>query len=824
MLKTIQAGFISLVVVTGPVLAQSQGTCTTQDLASAVDRYAAEPFGARSWRVLQGLGDPMIDPAPADADTWVLQDRWKSLTATIMPDAPGLSDISWNCRIGYPLSVLEKRVGSLGKDHPYVRQWFQAQEQVLKACSSEEGGAALPPPLDVDPAYINLQRMDRAYQEASIAFYRDPARGLVLFRAIAESTSPHRAAARYNIANLLAHAKQPDAARQEAEAILADPTLSSVHGITRELLGFIANQEDTATGWAQLIDSDIATLSKPAAEILANRDLARQYATALYDIDFVGVRTKEGTWWLDGALPENATISKALVDASRRYPMALWMIAGQSANQKYQLAPWSLIGSGWQARMDDYISRALALEPAGRLIAGPAREMMLALAARPDQASRSALWSEAVSAMGTTEESCGESPETAAAGLLLSQAVRVSVMAGDIDEAIAALQTVPFKTARAYSMGAVFPFIQYLAGQGDVAGARKVRDALVTPEFLDGFGGDSASIDRDRFSALLGLIAEDEGKWKAAVRLSSDPASDILFNFLPVKTLWELAADQSFDSRQRALFSRAAWTRDYALVRKVDGTKLESYLDLNPDIKALAEDVKSDYPGISPRNQRLLTILRAPPHNILVAMPGPWMSESIKPENFTEVDGWNPNDRNWWCPFEPDRQLAALRQQADFALGSPYGKAYVQRRLGEYYDPALEIQSAEKRDLLLTHHPMVKAVDWKEIRALSRMPQAPQRLSEAALSWARKSDGKDGAPEALALAVRTTRYGCNWHGSHEAYSRPAQQLLASRFYGTPWQQQTPYWFGCRRTEWNKDFTEKVTVCTPKTWPKQEPLK
>ena len=33
--------------------------------------------------------------------------------------------------------------------------------------------------------------------------------------------------------------------------------------------------------------------------------------------------------------------------------------------------------------------------------------------------------------------------------------------------------------------------------------------------------------------------------------------------------------------------------------------------------------------------------------------------------------------------------------------------------------------------------------------------------------------------EALALAVRTTRYGCNWHGGHKAYSQPAQQLLAT---------------------------------------------
>jgi hypothetical protein len=72
--------------------------------------------------------------------------------------------------------------------------------------------------------------------------------------------------------------------------------------------------------------------------------------------------------------------------------------------------------------------------------------------------------------------------------------------------------------------------------------------------------------------------------------------------------------------------------------------------------------------------------------------------------------------------------------------------------------------------------------------------------------------------------VRTTRYGCSWHGGHGAYSKPAQQLLAAKFAGTPWQKQTPYWFDCRRTEWTKDFSEKVTTCEPMTWPKQAPLR
>jgi hypothetical protein len=307
---------------------------------------------------------------------------------------------------------------------------------------------------------------------------------------------------------------------------------------------------------------------------------------------------------------------------------------------------------------------------------------------------------------------------------------------------------------------------------------------------------------------------------------NSDPAADITFNFLPVKTLWALSADESFSQQQRALFARAAWTRDYGLVRRVDGDKIEAMHALNPEIKAIADKVKADYPEISPRNQRLLTILRSPPHNILVSRPGDWMNESIKPESFTEIDDWNPNDMNWWCPFEPDRQLGALRKQADDTAGMPDGNQFMPAALKDVYDPALRESLAAARDQVLKQHPMVKSVNWKEIQALTKMDQAPKRLSEAAVKWARNARGKDGggAAEALALAVRTTRYGCNWHGSHEKYSKAAQQMLVRKFEGTEWQKQTPYWFGCRRTEWNADFSEKVTVCEAKTWPKQAPLR
>jgi hypothetical protein len=820
MMKTFATSLLSLALLAGPGLAQT--ACEPAKLAAAVDRYAAEPFSALNWRVLQGLGDPMIEPAMAGADTWSLQERWRKLASEILPESRDLQNVSWNCRIGYPLSVLERRINALGSEHPYVKQWLLVQEQVMRACSSEQGEVTLPPPLEAEAAFANRQAMDRAYQEASIAFYRDKEKAIPMFRALAESNSQHRAAARYNVANLLANAKQPEAARKEADGILADPSLSSVHAITRELLGYIANQEDTAEGWTRLIDAAIATLETPADKILGSEDLKRSYAAALTDIDFIGVRQKDGDWWITGTLPEDPTISKSLVDASRQHPMALWMMAGQSANERFMLAPWSLIGEKWQAHMADYVGRVLAVQPSGSQINGLPLDMLTALAARPEDAARTELWVKARAAMDAAEKSCGEAPETAAAGFLLSHAVRISAQAGMFEEALAGLQAVPFKSARAYSMGALHGLAQYLVAQGKVEDARKLRDLLITPEMLNGLSTDEVSVDRNQFAALLALAAEDEGRWKEAVLKSSDPASDVMFNFLPAKTLWALSADEAFSARDRALFARAAWTREYGLVRRVDGDKLAALHELNPEIKAIWEKVKADYPEITPRNQRLLTILRSPAHNILVAMPGGWSPESIKPESFTGIDGWNPNDKNWWCPFEPDRQLLALRAQADTALGMPEN-GDLKRGLADVYDPELRAALDENRDRVLKAHPMIKAANWKELRALTQMDQAPKRLTEAAVRWARNSRGQDGAAEALALAVKTTRYGCSWHGGHEKYSKAAQQMLVRKFEATSWQKETPYWFGCRRTEWNADMSEKVTSCEPKSWPKQAPL-
>ena len=244
-----------------------------------VDTYASNPFSARTWRVLNGLGDPMIEPSYSGSDTWQNQDAWKKLVAAVLPPGQAVQEVGYDCRIGYPLQVLKSRIATLGKDNPYVQQWLKVQGKVLQVCSNPDTmDTALPEPTEADPAHPTMQAEDRAYQEASIAFYKDKPKAIELFRAIAATDSPHKAAARYNIANLMANSKDVAAARAEANAILADPSLASVHDITQELLGYIANLEDTPAGWTALIDDSIKVIETPAKDILASDKLKADYA------------------------------------------------------------------------------------------------------------------------------------------------------------------------------------------------------------------------------------------------------------------------------------------------------------------------------------------------------------------------------------------------------------------------------------------------------------------------------------------------------------------------------------------------------------------
>jgi len=500
------------------------------------------------------------------------------------------------------------------------------------------------------------------------------------------------------------------------------------------------------------------------------------------------------------------------------------MMAGQSANQYSQLAPWSLIGDKWQTRLTELTAKATALPSASQLPQG-ARDMLLALAAKSDDAARSDLWTKARAAMAVAQSSCGDDAQTASAGFLLAQAVRLSAMSGKFDEAYAELDKVPFKSSNAYVDRTVLKLGEYILGQGNVMEARAYRDRLLTPAFFSNLPKDSRDFFSDRFADLISWIAEDEAKWKEALALHSRKTSNLLLNFLPAKTLRAYADDPMFSEAQRGLLARAAWTRDYVLGRKLTDDVTVKMLSLNPPLQSTAGKVKTDHPNLGPERARLLTILRSPRYGILVTSPDLYEPIELARADFNEIDTWDVNDKNWWCPFESDRQLGGLRSAFNGAVGLGYllDYDYGKRRLAAVWDDKLLEKLGQNREAVLKAHPMVKAIGWKELAALAAAPSGPKKLTEAAVRWGKASKGDDGAAEALALAVRTTRYGCRWHGRHGTYSKAAQQLLQTKFKETNWAKATPYWFDCMSQVWDKDGN-KVAECKPKEWPKQPPLR
>jgi hypothetical protein len=803
-----------------PALAQTQ--CDPAKVSALIETYAEAPFSARTYRVLAGLGDPMLEPAASYDTSFESQDEWKKLVKAIVPGAEP-REVTYECRIGYPLQVLKGHVAKLGAQAPYVQQWVKAQDRVIDACSNPNSqGITLPEPLGVDATLEAIQRDDRAYQQASIAFYTDKPKAVELFRAIAASNSPHKPAARYNIANLLANAKNVVEARNEANAILADASLASVHGITRELLGYIANLEDTPQGWSALINDSLAAASKPAQEAAKNPESQRIYQRALADLDYAGIGARTTDWWLDGKLPENPTLSKAVLDASRANPMALWMLAGQSLETKRERLPWAMQGEKWQTYSTNYIDRALAIQPSATQLPALPKAIMATLRAKPDDATRDAVWKQANDALAAAQKSCGTAPETAAVGMYLSQAVRLSAATGKYDEAYDQIAKLPFKSAPFISNGVLPKLAGYILGQGDAAQGRAMRDKLLTPDYFASLPETVKISATDSLSAFAGWVAEDEARWKDAQLRGTSKTANPVLNFQPNATLWKYADDLSFSPQEKALFARVAWTRDYALGNAPKKSETEKLLALNPKLKEAFDKTAVDYPKARADRQQLLAVLRNPRLGILVNAPDAWSAsglESIDETVLDDVTGGDHNDRNWWCPLEMDRQLGALRRSYDQASGIANLDDYGRRGIEDIYDQALAEKLAENREALLKQHPMIRSVNWKSVLALAGAPSAPKRLTQAAIKWGKASKGTDGAPEALALAVRSTRYGCNWHGGHGVYSKAAHGLLRSKFAGTSWAQQTPYWFDCQRSEWD-DKGNRVLSCEPRAWPKQ----
>lgn len=821
MLKLLGVTTMALSLFAGNAVAESQA-CDPAKLVGQIDRYSSQPFSALSFRVLSGLGDPGIDAASSFDDSWQSRDGYKKLAQSVIPSADQ-SEVGYDCRVAYPLSVLKDHIAKFGAKDPYVTQWVKVQAQVFDACTKSDSASPtlIDPLTGIDAAHDEAQREDRAYQVASVAFYKDKSNAIQLFRQIADSNSPHKAAARYNIANLLANGKQIDAARKEAGAILADPSLTSVHTITKQLLGYIANLEDTAAGWSTLINDSLATAAMPTAEILSSPDHKADFARALNDLEYAGIRAKDSDWWITGTLPENPTISKAIVDASHQSPMALWMMGGQTLYEKQQNLAWAFRGKLWQDYASSYSDKVLAVSPAGQQLTGLPKAVFEALKQGATEPDRAALWDAYQKQAQAVVSSCGAAPETSALAITAEQAFRAAAVQGRFDDIYAEMVKSPLRSTDILSNRLLPQLLSYLLSTGNVEEGRRFRDKIFTPDFLASFPESSRQQIQNEVASFSAWVAEDAAHWQSAVLANSTPVASPLLNFLTTDQLWQLAGDSRFNTEQRALLARAAWTREYALMKATPAASLKNMLALNPMLETDSQQLAKDYPKLTSEQLQLLLVLRNPRLSTMVNAPGIWSTDTLElssDSSYTDVGSGDHNDLNWWCPLELDRHLGALRGAFDADAQIPWLQDSSEQTT-HLVDPTLRSQVENVRERILASHPIVKAASWKGLQQLQAAPSAPKKLTLAAIAWAKTTRQPDGVAEALSLAVRATRYGCNWHGGHGAYSKQAQELLKVKFGTTSFAADTPYWFDCMDSAWN-DKGERTTNCKPHTWPKQ----
>jgi hypothetical protein len=135
----------------------------------------------------------------------------------------------------------------------------------------------------------------------------------------------------------------------------------------------------------------------------------------------------------------------------------------------------------------------------------------------------------------------------------------------------------------------------------------------------------------------------------------------------------------------------------------------------------------------------------------------------------TPLQEQDPYRDNWWCSsyFQP----ATAEENREIIQFTAVTTGPAPR----FLSPA-EVQKAE--------------TEWK---ALSALGAAPNYISRQVIQWANTHPDDPRVPEALHLAVKTTRYGCTDKDSAR-WSKAAFDLLHRKYPNSPWTKKTPYWF------------------------------
>src|ERR1700754_370779 len=230
---------------------------------------------------------------------------------------------------------------------------------------------------------------------------------------------------------------------------------------------------------------------------------------------------------------------------------------------------------------------------------------------------------------------------------------------------------------------------------------------------------------------------------------------------LPLSVLKEAASSKVLPLGPRRDLAQAAWLRAALLGDTNTADELTPVLaNLFPDLSALLNEYSSTAQPDEKKFAAIYAWLKTPGMEPVVDAG---IGRVIP---LTQQDSYRDN---WWCsaafqPATPEENREVIQFTA-VTTGKP----------PRFLSPA-DSARAEK--------------EWS---TLSAFGTAPNYIVKQVVQWANTHPNDPRVPEALHLAVRTTRYGCTDKDSVR-WSKTAFDVLHRKYPNNPWTKKTPYWF------------------------------
>lgn len=234
----------------------------------------------------------------------------------------------------------------------------------------------------------------------------------------------------------------------------------------------------------------------------------------------------------------------------------------------------------------------------------------------------------------------------------------------------------------------------------------------------------------------------------------------VLNEHTPLKLIAEAAIDETLSPGLRTNIAMAAWTRAVLFGNETVALQMAPLFP-----------ILSGYAGESDKDRRLFAAVL-----LMLKYPGLHPYADTGFGRTTEVNKIDDYRDNWWCSF-------AAKQEGQF-----YNFYRYRADLGPL--KLLYPNSAPQASFLSPADQATGDAEWKKLSAL---PAAPTYLSAEVVKYAQAHLEDARVPEALALAVRSTRFGCTDSGTGKV-SKQAYDLLHAKFPRSGAAAITKFWY------------------------------